>query len=294
MRQIGSIEDLQRAEQFAAYLVTLGIASSVDNTPSGNLIWVQNEDQLAQAREELIRFREEPDHERYRNAIKQAVNVSREKSRQAAAIRKQTVDLRDRWNRPAIEQAPATFGLMALMIVVAVMTGLNPRKHEDFFLRMLFSTDGTMNQIASGEFWRLVSPIFLHFGLLHFFFNLMSLRDLGMLVESRTGTPRYFGMVLILAVFSNWAQFELGASLSFGGMSGVISGLFGYAWVRGKLDPNSGLELHPNSVAYILGWYVLCLVGVLGNIANWAHTGGLIAGAALGASAPMLKSLLRR
>lgn len=294
MRQIGSIEDLLQAERFAAYLVTLGIACSVDRGTSGNVVWVQDEDRLAEAREELTRFRAEPDNERYQGAIKRAESVIREKYQEAKAIRKRTVDLRDRWNRPAIEQCPATFGLMALMIVVAVVTRLDPGEHRELMLKLLFSTDGTLKQIQSGEVWRLVSPIFLHFGILHFMFNLIALRDLGLLVESRIGTPRYFGIILVLAVFSNWAEYRLGTSLAFGGMSGVLYGLFGYAWVRGRLDPESGLALNPTSVTYMLGWFVLCFVGLMGNIANWAHAGGLIAGAAMGAIAPMLKSLFRR
>lgn len=295
MRQIGSIEDPRQVEQFAAYLITLGIACSVDTSEKGFVIWIHNEDRLAEARDELARYRAEPNHDRYRDAIPQAAAVIREKHQQADEIRSRTVDVRERWNQPAVNQAPATFGLMALMIVVAVLTGLNPREHQEFLLRMLFSTDGTMNQIWAGQVWRLVSPIFLHFGIVHIFFNFMALRDLGLLVESRIGTPKYFGMVLLIGVISNWVEFKLGGHLLFGGMSGVIYGLFGYAWVRGRLDPDSGLGLNPTSVTYVIGWFVLCWIGVLGNIANWAHTGGLVVGAALGAIGPMIiKPLLRK
>ena len=294
MRQIGSIEDLQQAERFAAHLATLGIASAVDTGPGGHVVWVQNEDRVNEAREELEQFRADPGHERYRKAVRLAAAAARERSQQNANDRSRTVDLRERWDRPTMMQAPATFGLMALMVVVAVITGLEPRKHPEFLLRMLFSTDGTFREIQSGEVWRLITPVFLHFSVMHFLFNIMALRDLGMLVESRVGTPRYFGMVLLIAVFSNWAEFQLGSSPLFGGMSGVVYGLFGYAWVRGRMDPDSGLWINPTSVTYIMGWFVLCFLGVLGNIANWAHAGGLIAGAAMGASAPLIKLLRKR
>lgn len=293
MRRIGTIEDRRKAEQFAAYLVTQGIACSVDGADSSQVIWVQEEDRVSDAKEELSRFQNEPDHERYRAATRLAATVTRQQEKLATATRKRTVDLRDRWNRPAVERGPATLAFIGLMLVVGVMTGLAPGKHPEFTSRMLFSTDGTMNAIWSGEVWRLVTPIFLHFGIMHFLFNLIALRDLGLLMEFQLGTPKFFGMVLVIAVLSNAAQFGMTGG-SFGGMSGVNYGLFGYIWVRSRLDPESGFWIHPTSVTYMLGWYLLCLAGVIPNIANWAHTGGLIAGAVMGASRPMWKSLVGR
>jgi GlpG protein len=291
VRQIGSIEDRDQVEQFAAYLVSSGISCSVDATNSGNVIWVHEEDRVAEAREELARFRTDPNHERYRNATRAAADAAEERLNRAIAARRRTIDLRDRWSRPTIDHCPAAFGLMAMMMIFGVFTGLDPAKHEALTLRMLFSPDGTLNAIWSGEVWRLVSPIFLHFGILHFFFNLIALRDLGLLAEYRLGTPKFSGMVLVIAVVSNAAQFSMTGG-GFGGMSGVNYGLFGYIWVRGRLDPESGFWLSPSTVTYMLGWYVLCFSGLVPNIANWAHAGGLFAGAAMGASKPLWKSLM--
>ena len=149
MRQIGSIEDRDQVERFAAYLVSLGISCSVDAGNSGHIVWVHEEDRVAQAKDELATFRNEPDHERYRNATRKAAAVVEARVQQAVATRRRTIDLRDRWAKPTIEHGPATFGMMALMLIVAVLTGLAPEKHEELFLRMLFSSDGTMNAIWS-------------------------------------------------------------------------------------------------------------------------------------------------
>ena len=293
MRQIGSIEDREQVERFAAYLVSLGISCSVDTGNSGHIVWVHEEDRVAQAKEELAQFRNESDHERYRNATRKAAAVVEAKIQQAVATRRRTIDLRDRWAKPTIEHGPATFGMMALMVIVAVLTGLEPAKHEEFTLRLLFSNDGTLSAIWSGEVWRLVSPVFLHTRILHFLFNLIALRDLGLLVEYRLGTPKFSGMVLVIAVLSNAAQFAMSGT-GFGGMSGVNYGLFGYIWVRSRLDPESGFGLNSTTITYMLGWYVLCFVGLVPNVANWAHAGGLMVGAAMGASKPLLKHLFGR
>ena len=68
----------------------------------------------------------------------------------------------------------------------------------------------------------------------------------------------------------------------FGGMSGVVYGLLGYVWIRGKFDPGSGLYLHSYTVTMMIIWFVACLTGVLGPIANTAHAAGLVMGMAWG------------
>jgi GlpG protein len=293
MRQIGTINDASRAQQFAAYLISRGTACSVDASPNGIVVWVQDEDRVAVAREQLQQFLAEPDHERYRDAPRQAAAVVRETQQQQAAIKRRTIKVRDRWTRPTIEHCPATFGLMSLMVLVAIVTGLAPEKHEDLFLKLVFSTDETLRPILSGEVWRLVSPIFLHFGFMHFLFNLLYLRDFGMLVEYRIGTPKYLGMILVMAIVSNYAQFAMVGSM-FGGMSGVNYGLFGYIWVRSRLDPNCGYWMPSQTVTIMIGWHILCVLGVVPHVANWAHGGGLVAGVVMGASVPLWKSFTGR
>ena len=65
-------------------------------------------------------------------------------------------------------------------------------------------------------------------------------------------------------------------------MSGVVYGLLGYIWIRGKFDPGSGLYLHSSTVIMMLIWFFACLSGYLGQIANTAHTVGLLMGMAWG------------
>jgi GlpG protein len=108
------------------------------------------------------------------------------------------------------------------------------------------------------------------------------LRDLGAIVEGRHGTWYFALMVLALSAASNLAQYLITGSPKFGGMSGVVYGLLGYVWIRGKFDPLSGLFLHQVTVIFMLIWFAAGFAGVVGNMANWAHAGGLLLGMAWG------------
>src|SRR5262249_51828078 len=144
-----------------------------------------------------------------------------------------------------------------------------------------------LHQIAGGQVWRLVTPIFLHFGPIHLIFNMFVLRDLGRQVEHRRRVWRYLLLILVLAVPSNLAQYYLGSIVwqdgtpvprpnpLFGGMSGVIYGLFGYVWMKSVYEPQLGLTMHPNTVVFLMGWFFLCLTGWMGPIGNMAHAVGL-------------------
>jgi len=69
----------------------------------------------------------------------------------------------------------------------------------------------------------------------------------------------------------------------FGGLSGVIYGVFAYSWMKGRYEPRLGLSVDPGTVTLMLAWFVLCLSGATHpSVANGAHTGGLLAGLVLG------------
>jgi len=156
--------------------------------------------------------------------------------------------------------------------------------HEAQSIRLLFISEGdagVFGEVRAGQIWRLVTPIFIHFGVLHIFFNMLWLRDLGSMVEARESTGKLALLVIALAAGSNALQY-LAHGPVFGGMSGVVYGLLGYIWIRGKFDPGSGLFLHQSTVMMMLIWFVACFTGVLGAVANYAHAGGLGLGCAWG------------
>jgi len=109
------------------------------------------------------------------------------------------------------------------------------------------------------------------------------------MIEMRQGRTLLGVMVLILALVSNCAQY-LYAGPAFGGMSGVVYGLFGYVWIRGLLDPAIGFTISRQNVLLMLVWFVFCLTGIL-PVANACHAAGLISGALWGMlSAPIIRA----
>jgi len=67
----------------------------------------------------------------------------------------------------------------------------------------------------------------------------------------------------------------------FGGLSGVVYGVFAYLWIKSLLRPDMGILLSNTSVAIMIGWLLLGFTNSVGAIANLAHLGGLITGVIL-------------
>lgn len=170
---------------------------------------------------------------------------------------------------------PLTIALISICVVLALMSGFG--KSTDVLQALLFASPNSdgLADILSGQVWRLLTPIFIHFGPMHLLFNMMWLWDLGKLIEERKGPLFLGGFVLAVGIASNFAQHLLGGSPWFGGMSGVVYGLLGYVWMQGRYNPQFGYALHQSTVIMMLVWFVLCWTGLLGPIANWAHTAGL-------------------
>lgn len=145
-----------------------------------------------------------------------------------------------------------------------------------------------------GQVWRLVTPIFIHFNGLHLLFNMLMLASLGGAVERRVGTAAYLGLVVLIAAGSNLAEFfvQFGANVPdliqyqrhpyFGGMSGVVYGLFGYLWMVARASEDPERVLSSQTVVVMLVWLVICTLGAVGAVANTAHVVGLLVGVAVG------------
>jgi len=174
-----------------------------------------------------------------------------------------------------------TYALIGASVVVAFLTRLGVREP---ILEHLFITnfpaagsDVRLPEVIGGQFWRLLTPIFIHFGVLHLVFNLLWLRDLGSMIERLDGVARLLAFVLVSGVLSNLGQLYVDGPF-FGGMSGVVYGLLGYVWMRSRFSPGSGFVLHSQTVLFMLGWFVACVAGVIPNVANTAHGVGLAIG----------------
>lgn len=147
--------------------------------------------------------------------------------------------------------------------------------------------------LAKGEYWRLLTPAFLHFGIFHVAFNSLWLWELGRRIERLAGSPQMLAIFLLTAVGSNIAQYWWDGPSLFGGLSGVVYGLLGYLWIRHQFSPHPLTRLPPGILGFMLFWLVICMTGaveaLLGSgVANAAHTGGLLIGMVLGGFAGLV------
>lgn len=183
---------------------------------------------------------------------------------------------------------PLTTVVLLICVVLALATnfGQNRALIAPFLLTLI--PGGGLLEVRHGEVWRLVTPIFLHFGQLHIIFNGAAFWSVAGALEQRRGTPELGMLVLLFAMVSNLAEYSWSGHGFFGGLSGVLFGLLGYLWIQGRLNPRFGLMLPNPVVGMLLIWFALCWVGIIPYVANMAHTGGLVAGLGVGLLAAAL------
>jgi membrane associated rhomboid family serine protease len=149
--------------------------------------------------------------------------------------------------------------------------------------------------VASGQYWRLFTSIFLHFGILHLALNMYALFIIGNVVESELGRIRYLALFLVTGWFSSAIAYWLtpplvavqgGLTLQISaGASGAIFGLFGvflaYNYRRRHL------AFYANRMRQMLMLIVLNIVFTFAipGISWQAHVGGLVAGLIAGYAA---------
>ena len=135
--------------------------------------------------------------------------------------------------------------------------------------------------ILGHEWYRLVTAMFLHGGLIHIGFNMMVLLDIGPMVEEVYGSARYLFLYLVMGIagylLSAFAgHFSVGAS---GAILGIIGLLIAITTKRGGMQMK---ELRSRLISWVVTIFALgFLVGGL-RTDNWAHFGGLAAGFLLG------------
>lgn len=147
--------------------------------------------------------------------------------------------------------------------------------------------------IGSGEYWRIITPAFLHFSILHAVFNSLWLWELGRRIEIAFGPLRLATLCLLIAAGSNIFQYVYTPDQLFGGMSGVIYGLLGYCWVYNYFKPNLLLALPNALLIFMVAWLFFCMTDFMSffgvGVANAAHLSGLILGLLLGLGHAMLE-----
>lgn len=201
-----------------------------------------------------------------------------------------------------VVQSPATSITVLLGILGALLVASSNWAWVGLFTIQTVSADGmTPSQpflsIASGEIWCLLTPAWLHFGVLHIVFNALWVWLLGRVVECRFGVVIYVLLFSLTAITANVLQYGISGNVAFGGLSGVVYGLFGFVAVRQWLSKGAEYYLPKSLYGFMAAWLVLGFAGVIdlfidGGIANMAHAGGLLAGLILGGLSVFIHPLL--
>ncbi|MFI6404580.1 rhomboid family intramembrane serine protease [Streptomyces sp. NPDC050548] len=136
---------------------------------------------------------------------------------------------------------------------------------------------GSVEGIAQGQPYRLLTAMFLHASPIHIIFNMMSLWWIGGPLEAALGRARYVALYFVSGLAGSALTYLLAASNSPSlGASGAIFGLFGATAVlmrRLRYDMRPVIALLVINLIFTFGW---------GNIAWQAHIGGLVAGVITG------------
>jgi GlpG protein len=174
----------------------------------------------------------------------------------------------------AFKQTPFTWLIILCCLLVFVFFNLAEQRWVGQQLSILpFSA---LNY--SGQWWRIITPSFLHFSTIHIGFNVLVWWQLGRLIEYRLGSVTLAVVFLVTAILSNFAQLFT-SGIGFGGLSGVVYGLIGFAWLCGLMAPKLGIRLPTNFVIFALAWLVFGYFDLLWiKLANAAHTGGFVVG----------------
>ncbi|HSN83061.1 MAG TPA: rhomboid family intramembrane serine protease [Polyangiales bacterium] len=289
MRLLTTVTTRAEAQTLGDALYADGVPTTIKETRDGDFaVWVHDEEHMEKAKAFLGRF--DPDESRFAEMARRARAQKREEAKADEKLRARTEKIRRQIEaKQSMRVGTITAGLIVICVIVFIFTGMG-RKMEVVrlftFVPMVPVRGGyvfgDVSTIWQGQPWRLLTPMFLHFGFLHILFNMWWLKDLGTAIERAFSARYLLMMVLVIAVFSHVLEFAMSGPTTFGGMSGVVYGLFAFIWIRGRLDPSFPYRMPQQLVTFMLIWLALGFTGWVGPIANWVHSGGLIAGAAWG------------
>ncbi|MFA4661762.1 rhomboid family intramembrane serine protease [Pyrococcus kukulkanii] len=167
---------------------------------------------------------------------------------------------------------PGTFALLILITIVfayEVVIGFNKAILQLAQINLLV--------LYRGEWWRLITAIFIHMGFIHFALNAFWLFYLGIDLEGVIGTKRFLIVFFISALFGNvLSLFTLPLDVASGGASGGLFGIVGASLaIEGVLRRNM-------SKALMNALFLFLINSIFPGVNIIAHFGGLAAGLILG------------
>lgn len=256
MKKLASSQDEQKIKPLYQVLRSQGLPVTVIYEKKQFQLWLIQPDYEAHARAILAQYKENPEQFQLpanQNPILDALKIT--------------------WQQVTQQAGWVTLLGGALVLLVAFIQWFNP----NLILENLLIAHPKLPQLELTEPWRLITPVFLHFSATHLIFNLFWWVYLGGRIEKHLGFTCLLQLFFITGVFSNLAQYIWQGPL-FGGLSGVVYGLFGFSMVM-SANRGGALWLPPALIFFMLVWLLLgYLPGFPVNMANEAHFAGLLAG----------------
>lgn len=188
------------------------------------------------------------------------------------AKRQKDFDFELKTNKPLF-----TYGLVAANIIFFLILQLIASKSGTSYENLLEPYGAKVNTlIMNGEYWRLISPMFLHSDIVHLGINCYSLYIIGTQVERLFGHGKFIAIYFVSGIMGCIASFAFSMNNSVGA-SGAIFGLLGamlfFAMKRpALLKSNFGVNLVTTLVINLIYGFMNT------QIDNHAHIGGLVGG----------------
>lgn len=301
MRLIGHLPDEKSAAAFCSFLWSQGIENQVETEDDRCALWVHSEEQWTRAGALLEEFQRDPAQARFKLDTA-ALLAAAERALETARIESSAP------TNPLLH-ATVPYGVgavtLVLVLVSLALAFLGWVGYEDNIFQELLITSlpveaasvpvaPALTEVAQGEFWRLLTPVLVNVDVLPLMFNLLLLLHLGSMIESCVGTGRLGALFIVIGVLSNLAQFYVSGP-AFCGAAGVLFGLLGYVWIRGRLDPASGIFLRPHTVMMMLVFYLVGMAGSASGLFKLSlGTTAQVTGLALGLIWGFLSALTAR
>lgn len=221
-------------------------------------------------------------------------------------LQKKPLDNVSVWQRLQVgyRDYPVTLAMIALSVIGFLLVKFDQHRVIIDWLRIqtidnsLIARRGLVDPriapedfLAHGQYWRLITPIFLHFGWLHITFNMLWFWEMGRRIEKFAGSVHLLSIIVFIAIASNLYQAAATPFAYFGGMSGVVYGLLGYCAVNYLITRKQAFYLPPFVYVFMLASIVVGWLGIfnfLAVMANTAHLSGLIFGVIIGLASAMV------
>ncbi len=134
--------------------------------------------------------------------------------------------------------------------------------------------------VADGQWWRLLTCVFVHIGVIHFLFNMYALLSVSSFLEAEIGAARYLTLFLLTGLGGSAASYLLHARVVSAGASGAIFGLIGFSISYFRRQGSArGRDIR----GFMIRWALYAfLFGFFVRADNFAHAGGFAAGFLIG------------